>query len=74
MYTCKKRYCINSPFNSVLIPLLIPQRNFFLRYNTNILSIIKSLDYSKSHRYDNLSIKMIKICSESVCYTLENYV
>ena len=28
----------------------------------DILPIIKSLDPTKSHRYDNLSIKMIQIC------------
>ena len=28
--------------------------------------MIKSLDLSKSHGYDNISINMIKICSDSV--------
>ena len=36
-----------------------------------MLSIIKSLDSSKSPGCDNISIKMIKICSESVTITLK---
>ena len=39
--------------------------------NKDILSIIKSLDSSKTHGYDNISIKMIKICSESVTIPLK---
>ena len=33
--------------------------------------MIKSLDLSKSHGYDNISINMIKICSESVTIPLK---
>ena len=36
-----------------------------------MLSIIKSLDSSKSHGYDNISIKMIQICSESFTMPLK---
>ena len=36
-----------------------------------IFLIIKSLDSSKSHGHDNISIKMIKICSESVTIPLK---
>ena len=39
--------------------------------NKDILSIIKSLDSSKPHGCDNISIKMIKICSESVTIPLK---
>ena len=46
--------------NSVLPPLL---------YKTN--TRINSLDSSKSHGCDNISIKMIKICSESVTIPLK---
>ena len=40
--------------------------NCFHITKNNILLIIKSLDPTKAHGCDNLSIKMIKICSESV--------
>ena len=40
--------------------------NCFHITKNDILLIIKSLDPTKAHGYDNLSIKMIKICSESV--------
>ena len=39
--------------------------------NMDVLSIMKLLDSSKSHRCDNISIKMITICSESVNIPLE---
>ena len=39
--------------------------------NKNILSIINSLKPSKAHRDDNISIKMIKICNESVAIPLK---
>ena len=39
--------------------------------NENILAIIKSLDSSKSRGYHHISIKMIKICSESVTIPLK---
>ena len=44
--------------------------NSFRVTNKDILSIIKSLDSSKSHGYDNTSIKFIKVCSESVSIPL----
>ena len=55
--------------NSVLPPLLYKTNtrvNYFCVTNKDILSIIKSVDSSKSHGFDNISVKMIKICSESV--------
>ena len=60
--------------NSVLPPLLYKTNtriNSFRVTNKDILSIIKSLDSSKSHGFDNISIKMIKICSESVTIPLK---
>ena len=39
--------------------------------NKNILSIINSLDSNKAHGCDNISIKMIKICNESVTIPLK---
>ena len=32
----------------------------------DILAIIKALDPNKAHGYNNISIKMIKICSQSL--------
>ena len=57
--------------NSVLPPLLYKTNmriSYFHVTNKDILSIIKSLalDSHESHGYDNVSVKMIKICSESV--------
>ena len=34
--------------------------------NKDILSVINSLDASKSHGYDNVSVRMAKICRKSV--------
>ena len=39
--------------------------------NKDMLSIIKSLDSSKSQRYDKISIKMIKIYTESFTIPLK---
>ena len=36
-----------------------------------IISIIKSLNSNKAHGYDNLSIRMIKICEESISLPLK---
>ena len=66
--------CTPIKYNSVLPPLLYKTNTgirFFRVTNKDILSIIKSLDSTKSHGYDNISIKMIKICSESVAIPLK---
>ena len=42
----------------------------FLVSNKDILSIIYLLDSSKSHGYDNVSVRMVKICKESVTLPL----
>ena len=80
---CKKANLLNNFFvsictpikkNSVLPPLLYKTNtrvNYFRAANENILPIIKSLDSTKSIRYDNISIKMIKLCSESVTIPLK---
>ena len=41
----------------------------------DILAIIKALDPNKTHGCDNISIKMIKICSQSlqIYFTFKNY-
>ena len=80
---CKKANIFNKFFcfymppikNNIALPPLLYKTNtrintFFLT-NKDMLSIIKSLDSSKSHGCDNISIKMIKICSESVTITLK---
>ena len=60
--------------NSVL-PLLLYKTstriNSFRITNKDMLSIIKSLDSSKSNGCDDISIKVIKICSESVTIPLK---
>ena len=35
---------------------------------TDIFAIIKNLDLNKSHGWDNLSIRMIKLCGKSITY------
>lgn len=45
--------------------------NTFHGTKKDILLVIKSLDSSKSHGYDDLSVKMIKICSASVTVPLK---
>ena len=59
---------------SVLPPLLYKTNtriNSFRVTNKDILLIIQSLGSSKSHGYDNISVKMIKICTESVTIPLK---
>ena len=60
--------------NSVSAPLLYKTStriNSFFVTNKDILSIIKSLDSKNLHRFDNISIKMVKTCSESVTIPLK---
>ena len=40
-------------------------------FEKDILLIIKALDSSKAYGYDNLSIKMIKLCEESIVIPLK---
>ena len=37
----------------------------------DIFNLIKSLDIGKAHGYDNISVRMIKICGEPICRPLE---
>ena len=66
MYTYKN--------NSVLPPILYKTNTSISSFrvsNKYILSVINSLDSSKSHGYDNVSVRMAKICSESVTMPLK---
>ena len=45
--------------------------NSFCITEKDILAIIKSLDPNKSHGWDNISIKMIKMCGESLALPLK---
>ena len=45
--------------------------NLFSITEKDILAIIKSLDPNKSHGWDNISIKMIKMCGESLALPLK---
>ena len=42
-----------------------------LKINDDILSIIKSLNSNKSHGWDKLSIKMVKMCDKTLVYLLK---
>ena len=71
---CKKANLFNNFFLSICTPiknnsvLTNTSRNFFLVTNKDILSIIKSLDSSKSGGCDNISIKMIKFVMSQLLY------
>ena len=45
--------------------------NSFCITEKDILAIIKSLDPNKSHGWDNISIKMIKMCGKSLAWPLK---
>ena len=80
---CKKANLFNNLFvstctpieNKSVLPLLLYKTNTrinsFCVTSKDTLSIIKSLDSSKSHGFDNISIKTIKLCSESVTIPLK---
>ena len=38
----------------------------------NILKIIRALDVNKAHGYDDISIRMIKLCDKSIIPTISN--
>ena len=81
---CKKANLFNNSFvstctpikNNSLLPLALYKTNTrissFRVTNKGILSILKSLDSSKSHGYDNISVKMIKTCCELVTIPLKS--
>ena len=80
---CEKANLFNNFFAAICTPIKNNSRlppfiyktntriHCFCVMNKNILSIINSLDSSKAHGYDNISIKMIKICNESVIIPLK---
>ena len=80
---CEKANLFNNCFGSICTPIKNNSRLFPFIYKANtrircfcvtskdILSIINSLNSSKVHGYQNISIKMIKICNESVTITLK---
>ena len=39
--------------------------------SNDIFDLIKSLDIGKAHGYDDISVRMIKICGKSICRPLE---
>ena len=54
------------------LPIRIDKRLSSLKINEDdILSIIKSLNWSKSHGWDKLSIKIIKIYDKTLVYPLK---
>ena len=60
--------------NSRLTPFIYKTNtriHCFCVTNKDILSIINSLNYTKAQRYDNISIKIIKICNKFVTIPLK---
>ena len=80
---CEKANLFNNFFASICTPIKNNSRLTPFIYKTNtrihcfcvtnkdILSIINSLNYRKAHRYDNISIKIIKICNKFVTIPLK---
>ena len=80
---CKKANIFNNFFASICTPIdntsCLPSfsyrtgsriKSFHVTEN-DILAIIKTLDPNKAHGCDNISIRMIKICNQSL--TVKNY-
>ena len=78
----KKGNIFDNFFSSISTPINYPSYLiFFFSYRTDsksfhvtendILAIIKTLDPNKAHGCDNISIKMIKICSQSLILPLK---
>ena len=80
---CKKANIFNNFFASICTPIdntsCLPSfsyrtgsriKSFHVTEN-DILAIIKTLDPNKAHGCDNISIKMIKICSQSLTLPLK---
>ena len=60
--------------NSSLPPFYLKTEKHLLSFEiseTEIFAIIKNLDPNKSHGWDNLSIRMIKLCGKSITYPLK---
>ena len=66
--------CTPTQNTSILPPFLYRTNARITSFHVtkeDILLIIKALDSSKAHGWDNISIKMIKICGESVTVPLK---
>ena len=73
---CKKANIFNNFFASICTPIdntsCLPSFSYrtwsriksFQVIENDMLAIITTLDLNKAHRCDNISIKMIKICSQ----------
>ena len=80
---CKKANIFNNFFASICTPIdntsCLPSFSYrtgnrikpFHVTESDILAIIKTLDPNKAHGCDNISIKMIKTCSQSLTLTLK---
>ena len=80
---CTKANIFNNYFASICTPIknasVLPpfsykintRINSFKVTESDILSIIKSLDSTKAHGHDNLSIRITKMCSESITLSLK---
>ena len=80
---CEKANLFNYFFASICTPIknnsILPpftyktntRINCFHVVNKDALLIINSLDSSKAHGYDNISIKMIKLCNDSITIPLK---
>ena len=80
---CKKANIFNNFFASICTPIdntsCLPSFSYrtgsriksFQVTENDILAIIKTLDPNKAHGCDNISIKMIKICSQSLILPLK---
>ena len=77
----KKGNIFNNFFSSIWTPINYPSYLIFFSYRTDsksfrvtendILAIIKTLDPNKAHSCDNISIKTITICSQSLILPLK---
>ena len=80
---CTKANIFNNYFASICTPIknasVLPpfsykintRINSFKVTESDILSIIKSLDSTKARGHDNLSIRITKMCSESITLSLK---
>ena len=57
--------------NSSLPPSCLKTDRSLSSLEPNIFPIIKNLDPNKSHGWDNLSIRKIKLCAKSITYALK---
>ena len=81
---CEKANLFNNFFASICTPIknnsTLPlftyktntRINCFHVANKDVLLIINSLDSSKAQRYDNILIKMIKLCNDQLPYLLKS--